>query len=99
MAVETVLPETGCPSCGGRAEPEEEDGLTKYVCTACEYEFGFLQHAQVSGIDCQIGVPEDVRRAFSARPEPLAGRSVDIPVELTEAGKVFFGATIPRRPE
>jgi len=87
--VEVILPETGCPSCGARAVPEEEDGLTKYVCTACGYEFGFTQ-VRVEE-DCQLGIPEPLR---------LAGRSIDIPVpELTEAGKVFFGATIPRRPE
>jgi len=89
VAVEVVLPETGCPSCDGRAVPEEEDGLTKYVCTVCDYEFGFTQ-VRVED-DCQLGIPESLR---------LAGRSIDIPIpELTEEGKVFFGATIPRRPQ
>lgn len=86
---ETILPETGCPSCGSRAEPEEEDGLVKYVCTECEHEFGFTQVA--SDPECQLGLPEGLR---------LAGRSIDIPVpELTEEGRrVFLGETISRRP-
>lgn len=93
MTYESVLPETGCLSCGGRAEPEEEDGLTKYACTVCGYEFGFTQ-VRVED-DCQLGIPEPLR---------LAGRSIDIPFDpdtLTEEGRrVFLGATIfSRRPE
>jgi DNA-directed RNA polymerase subunit RPC12/RpoP len=98
VALEVVLPETGCVYCGGRAVPEEEDGLVKYVCTACDNEFGHTLVAEVTDSSCQIGVPEEVRRAGSL--PSLAGRSIDIPIpELTEAGKVFLGATIPRRPE
>lgn len=88
---QAIVASTGCPSCGGHAEPEEEDGLVKFVCSECEYEFGHTLHAQED--DCQIGVPEGVRRGLS-----LAGRSIDIPVpELTEEGRVFLG--LPRRPE
>lgn len=92
MAVESVLPETGCLSCGGKAEPEEEDGLTKYVCAVCGYEFGFAFTPAAAAEDCQLGIPESLR---------LAGRNIDIPVtELTDEGRrVFLGATIPRRPE
>ncbi len=69
MSEPWVVQATGCPDCGGPAEPEEEDGLRKYVCTACEYEFGFqlLQQAEPEG-SCQLGVPEEVRRRASVPP-------------------------------
>ncbi len=71
---EAVLPVTGCPSCGARAEPEEEDGLRKYVCTdqdSCGYEFGFVLAAQPDA-DCQLGIPEEVRRGASLVPPSRA---------------------------
>lgn len=57
-----VFAATGCPSCGGRAELEEEDGTRKWACFSCGYEFGFLQLEQADS--CSLGVPESVRREF-----------------------------------
>lgn len=84
----SVVPSrTGCPACGAPCEREEEDGLLKWVCIACEYEFGFEQLGQAED-ECSLGIPESLR---------LTGRSIDIPAELTEEGRVFLG--LPRRPE
>lgn len=59
---------TGCPSCGQTAEPEEEDGVFKYVCE-CGYEFGHRRLEQPEDA-CSLGIPEDVRRGHSQPQEP-----------------------------
>jgi rubredoxin len=51
---------TGCPVCFGRAELEEEDGLRKWACTGCGYEFGYSRLGQVEET-CSLGIPEAVR--------------------------------------
>jgi rubredoxin len=71
------------PECGGTAEPESDGELRYHACTTCGYEFNYEQASQDAGA-CQIGVPEDVRRAASIEP-----RLPDQPV--------FIG-TIGRRP-
>lgn len=55
-----VTASTGCLYCGGRAELEEEDGLRKWVCTACDGEFGHLRLNQPEE-NCSLGIPEAVR--------------------------------------
>lgn len=91
---EAVLPSTGCPSCGAKAEPEEEDGLRKYVCTACEYEFGFVLAAEADEGDCQLGVPEQVRRSAAGLVQDLVSRG-----QMTAPDKIVFLGDISRRPE
>lgn len=75
----------GCPSCGRLAELEDEDGLRKWVCAQCGYEFGFTQVEQFES-SCSLGVPEGVRRAASLAAPADEGRGV------------FLGG-IGRRPE
>lgn len=77
-------PVRACPACGGPAEPEEEDGLLKYVCTGCQYELGHTRLTQADDA-CSLGVPEEVRRRSS-----LPQAEPELPV--------FLG-TIGRRPE
>lgn len=57
----------GCPSCGEAAEPEEEDGVFKYVC-GCGFEFGHRRLDQPEDA-CSLGIPEDVRRGADTRPQ------------------------------
>lgn len=90
---EAVLPITGCPSCGGRAEPEEEDGLRKYVCAECEFEFGFVPATQPEA-DCQLGIPEGVRRSAVGLVQDLVSREL-----IPAPDKIVFLGDIGRRPE
>lgn len=48
------------------AEPESDGELRYYACS-CGFEFGYEQAAPVEG-NCQIGVPEEVRRIASVPP-------------------------------
>lgn len=81
---------TGCPSCGGPAEPEEEDGLRKFVCV-CGYEFGH-QMLTVQQDSCSLGIPADIRISASQPPGVLTLESGD------DRRSVFLGS-IGRRPE
>jgi hypothetical protein len=56
-----------CPSCGELAEPEQDGDLTYYACS-CGYEWGYQQEVQQDN-SCQLGVPEDIRRAAQPAPE------------------------------
>ena len=54
------------PDCQGQAE-EEVDGNVRYrVCLTCGFEFAY-ERVEVAGDQevCQIGIPEDLRRAAS----------------------------------
>ena len=80
-----------CPICGELTEPELDGDVQYYECEneECEgggYAFG---HQRVGDqmSDCQLGVPEPVRRAGS-----MGG----VPVEKTST--VSLGTTIGRRP-
>jgi hypothetical protein len=72
------------PECAGQAE-EEVDGDVRYrVCQACGFEFAY-ERIEVGGEQgvCQIGVPEDLRRAASGPMEEAMaaeGRSKMIPL-------------------
>lgn len=63
MAEPLTIVSTGCPSCGGRAEPEAEDGVLKYVCS-CGYEFGF-RRLELEEDSCSLGIPEQTRRELN----------------------------------
>jgi hypothetical protein len=73
-----------CAETGGRAEPESDGELRYYACTECGFEFGYEMTRQPEGT-CQLGVPEEVRRAASFAP-------------VQEPQPVFLGTTIGRRP-
>jgi len=78
----------GCPVCGATAEPEEEDGLVKYSCTSCQYEFGFTRVAQEQD-SCSLGVPEQVRRGLSdvMQPTGYGTQEPQAPVFLGQIGR------------
>jgi hypothetical protein len=57
-----------CPSCAELAEPEQDGDLTYYACS-CGYEFGYQHIAEQQDSSCQLGVPEDIRRAAQPAPE------------------------------
>lgn len=62
----------GPEECEGIAEPEEDGEVTFWKCTTCEQEFGY----QVTGSgdpDCQLGVPEAVRRMYGKAETLLPG--------------------------
>jgi hypothetical protein len=64
------------PECPGTAEPEYDDDLRYYACTACGAEFGFtrVRAASAEGGTCQLGIGADARARFSqpaGRPEPV----------------------------
>lgn len=91
MPQQLVPAVTGCPSCGGQAELEEEDGVRKWCCIACFFEFGFTEVQQEDS--CSLGVPEEVRRGHSAIP-------VDQVLNKPGALVMLSGADIPiGRPE
>ena len=78
-----------CAEAGGMAEPESDGELRYFACLTCGYEGGFEMARQPEGT-CQLGVPEEVRRAASFEPRqdpPSAGQPV------------FLGTTIGRRPQ
>ncbi len=55
----------GDPECGGVATFEQDgDHCTYWACEECGFEFGFEMLAQTDD-SCQIGVPEQIRRAAS----------------------------------
>lgn len=58
-----------CAEAGGMADPESDGELRYYACTSCGFEFGYELAAQDAGA-CQLGVPEEIRRAASISPEP-----------------------------
>jgi transcription initiation factor TFIIIB Brf1 subunit/transcription initiation factor TFIIB len=60
-----------CPQCFGPAEPEQDGDTALYVCTECGSVFGHTKIAQES--DCQLGIPEEVRRRadVTSKPEPV----------------------------
>jgi hypothetical protein len=60
-----------CLSCGDRAQPEQDGDLIYYAC-GCGYEFGYQRVAQEQDNACQLGVPEEIRRAASP-PDPGPG--------------------------
>ena len=69
MAVEmAVAKDKPCPVCGKLVEPEMDGDLRYYECLDddCEaggYLFGYERIQTDDSADCQIGVPESVRRA------------------------------------
>lgn len=73
----------GCPACGELAEPEQDDDLVYFAC-GCGHEFGYRRVAQGGG-DCQLGVPEPVRRfAMGGIVGSSKGKGDDsVPVFLT----------------
>jgi hypothetical protein len=62
-------------------EPEEDGDLRLWVCNRCGDETGYVRIPVQEG-SCQLGIPEDVRRAASVVPGST---------------EVFIG-TIGRRP-
>ncbi len=74
----------GPEECEGIAEPEEDGEVTFWKCVECEQEFGY----EVTGSgdpDCQLGIPEPVRRAVDFIP-------------LGDPGKgLFLGSAIRMR--
>jgi hypothetical protein len=94
-----------CPSCGDRAQPEQDGDLIYYAC-GCGHEFGYQRVQQEQDSSCQLGVPEEIRKGYSlahlatldsltpaeeARLTGIAGPS--------EERVVFLGSIIPLRPE
>lgn len=69
-----------CPQCGGKAEPEL-DGEHAYYACSCGFEFGYtrVEGNRLEG-NCQIGVPANVRKAFSDIGDgvPLTGTPVTL---------------------
>lgn len=57
-----------CPSCGDLAEPEQDGDLIYYPC-GCGFEFGYQRVPEQQDSSCQLGVPEDIRRAAQPAPE------------------------------
>jgi hypothetical protein len=57
----------GVEECSGFAE-EEIDGIVRYwVCQGCGFEFDYTTEPVSGGHDdCQLGVPEEIRRRASA---------------------------------
>lgn len=58
----------GDPECSGQAEPEQDGEHCSYwACPECGFEFGYeLMSPDSDEGACQIGVPENIRRAASA---------------------------------
>lgn len=55
------------PECSGVAEPEQDqDHCTYWACPECGYEFGHVLIGKGEDETCQIGVPEEIRKAASA---------------------------------
>lgn len=80
-----------CPSCGDKAEPEQEDDLVYFACQ-CGHEFGYRRIAQ-EDTSCQLGIPESVRFAAGGIIPPEHAPTADRP-------PVWLGHHIPlRRPE
>lgn len=71
--IQAELTRCADPSCDGIAEPEQDGDHVFQVCEKCGMEFGFRRIQQTQG-DCQLGIPEHVRRAYSPveQPTPVA---------------------------
>jgi hypothetical protein len=66
-----------CPEPQPSAQPEADGDLRYYAC-ACGMEFGYEVARQDAGA-CQLGIPEQVRRAASIEPgQPESGQPVFI---------------------
>jgi len=56
----------GDPECDGTATWEQDgDHCTYWACEECGFEFGFEMLMPTADDACQIGVPEQIRRAAS----------------------------------
>lgn len=51
------------PECEGIAEPEQDGDLLYFACTVCGSEFGWERIVIQTEPACQLGIPEDIRRA------------------------------------
>jgi rubredoxin len=82
-----------CPSCGDRAQPEQDDDLIYWAC-GCGFEFGYRRVVQED--TCAAGVRfADLPVRYDAAQPPGA-------VSLESGGQrqsVFLGTTIKRRPD
>ena len=76
----------GPGECEGVAEPEEDGEVTFWKCTTCEQEFGY-QVTGASEPDCQLGVPEAVRRLYGKAETLLPGSPLPL-------GTAFEGVSI-----
>lgn len=75
----------GPEECDGIAEPEEDGEVTFWKCARCEQEFGY----QVTGSgdpDCQLGVPEAVRRLYGTSEVLLPGSPLPLGAGVTLEG-------------
>ena len=69
-------------------EPDIDDETQYYECPWCGFSWGHKRATdvtKVSGGSCQLGIPEEVRRAYSVSPEE-------------KTGAVSLGSSIPLRP-
>lgn len=89
-----------CPSCGDRAQPEQDGDLIYYAC-GCGHEFGYQRVAQQDS-SCQLGVPEEIRKGYSlAHAATLGGASPEEAVEFDKTlgptkTVVFLGYPVSR---
>lgn len=91
---ERVFCGRGPEECEGVAEPEEDGEVRFYKCTRpeCGFEFGFEVIGRPEQDNCQLGIPEDVRR--------MHGTGVTVHGPLPGgAGVTFLGSNITRRAE
>lgn len=59
--------------CEGIAEPEQDGDIRYWACTRCGTEFGYQRVSQPQPGACQLGLPEETRRALSK--VPVQGRT------------------------
>jgi hypothetical protein len=69
-------------------EPDIDDETEYHECPECGFSWGHKKASdatKVTGGSCQLGIPEEVRRAYSVLPEE-------------KDGAVSLGSSIPLRP-
>lgn len=94
----STVPLVFCPrgpeECDGIAEPEEDGEVQFYKCVKCGFESGYRVISQEPDGSCQLGIPEDVRRAHLMVSDTTLPSDTNIP-----SPPVFLGPTITRRAE
>ncbi len=84
-----------CPSCGDRAQPEQDGDLVYWAC-GCGQEFGYRRVVQSQEGTCAAGIDLSHLATLNGVAPAEASRLLG---PMPDASGVFLGSVIPLRPE